>query len=229
MACLAALDETSTVRIAVAIRALTESNAGVSGLAVRPGCVTLLASHLGVQSSQRVACLGMVELAYGDRLPVVIGVALQAVRTQATLVLVFVAGDAVRGQSQEGSGEIFDLDPRPLGWSNVLWSVALVTGQAGVFALERVSALLVVEGPRVPLDEREVFPVVVRVAAHTFLAGARRHVVSGMQSLVCREPGSNLPVAVQAFEGSLSRGQLVTAGAVAGAAQGLVRTRQGSG
>ena len=45
---LAALDETSVVRIGVAIRALAEGDAGVAGLSVRPRGVTFLASHLGV-------------------------------------------------------------------------------------------------------------------------------------------------------------------------------------
>lgn len=59
---LAGLLEAAVVNISVAVRALTKGNSRVPWLAVRPGCVALLAGDLRVQSRQRVASLGMIEL-----------------------------------------------------------------------------------------------------------------------------------------------------------------------
>lgn len=59
---LAGLLEAAVVNISVAIRALAKGNSRVSRLAAGPGRVALLAGDLGVQSSQRIASLGMIKL-----------------------------------------------------------------------------------------------------------------------------------------------------------------------
>ena len=200
MAGLATLGEAAMVRIAVTIGTLAKGDAGITGLVVGPGRVTLLASHLGVQSGQRVARFGVVELADSHGLPVIVGVALEAVRTQASLVLVLVTGDAVLGNTQKGPIQVLDLDLRALGRRHVLRTVALVASQTRVLAFERVSGLLVIEAIRVPLDEGKILPVVLGVAAHAFLAGPRGDVIGGVQALVRRQARSNLRVAIQTPE-----------------------------
>lgn len=70
MAGLAALRETAPVRIAVAIRTLTETNSGVARLVVRSWRVAFLTSHLCVQTSQRITRPRMIELSDRDRLPI---------------------------------------------------------------------------------------------------------------------------------------------------------------
>jgi len=48
--------------------------------------------------------------------------------------------------------------------------MALVTRQSGVLTLEGVSRLFVIEALDIPLDQREVFSVVLGVAARALLA-----------------------------------------------------------
>lgn len=115
MAGLAALRKASPVRVAMAIRALIEGDSDVARFVVGSGCVTFLAGYVRMQSGQRVSGLEVIELSDRHCLPVVVIVALQAIRTQASFVFVLVAGDTGRGNSQEGPVEVFELDIRALG------------------------------------------------------------------------------------------------------------------
>jgi len=101
---LATLREFSVVKIGVAIGALAEREPGVARLAVVAGLVALLAFHLRVQARERIAGLTMVKLADRDRLPVGVIVALETVRAEAALVLIFVAGGASLRDSEETAG-----------------------------------------------------------------------------------------------------------------------------
>ena len=49
-----------------------------------------------------------------------------------------------------------------------------------MLAFQQVSRFFVIESLDVPLDQREVFPVVLRVASGAFLAGAGKNVVGGV-------------------------------------------------
>lgn len=46
-----------------------------------------------------------------------------------------------------------------------------------MLAFQQISRVFVIEDLNVPLDQRKVFPVVLRVAPGAFLAGAGRNVV----------------------------------------------------
>ena len=48
--------------------------------------------------------------------------------------------------------------------------MALVTGQPGMLTLEGVSRFFVIEALEIPLDQREVFAIVLGVAARALLA-----------------------------------------------------------
>src|SRR5579859_5190309 len=102
--------------------------------------------------------------------------------------------------------------------------MALTTGQASVFTFEKVAGVLVVKGFDVPLDQREVFAVVLGVAAGALLAGAWGNVVGGVKSLVSRKARRNLSVTVQALQGGLPA-EFMAAGTVGRSVQRLVRTR----
>lgn len=160
MAGLAGLRKTSTVRIAVAVRAVAEGNSRVAWLVVWPRSMALLAGNRSVQSSQGIASLGVVELAHVDGLPVVIGMALKTIRSQPSIVLILVAGDAVRRNTQEGPTEILDFDDWPLSRRYMLGGMATGADQSGVLAFKSVASLLVVECFRIPFDEGEVFTIV---------------------------------------------------------------------
>lgn len=88
---LAALRKRAAMRVAVAIRALPERDAGVARLLVRTGRVALLARNLDVQPGQRKSRLGVIELRGTDGLPVGRVVALSAIVAKPSLVSVLMA------------------------------------------------------------------------------------------------------------------------------------------
>jgi hypothetical protein len=114
--------------------------------------------------------------------------ALQTIRAQAAFVLIFVAGGASGRQTEISSAQVFDFDGLAFLGRNAGRIVAFVTGQASMLAFEEVSRFLVIESFDIPLDQREIFPVVLRVAAGAFLAGAGRNVIGGVQAFVSRKP-----------------------------------------
>jgi len=102
--------EAAFMRIGVAIGATREGNARV--LYVRLGIsdsgVTFRAGHRRVCPCQRVFGSGMIELRSG--LPCVRGVALCAVRTDLSSMLVLMAPDARAGESEIGAIQVFHLN-----------------------------------------------------------------------------------------------------------------------
>ena len=112
----------------------------------------------------------MVELVDVDRLPIDEIVALQAIRSQCAFVLILMASSAGLGHTQESVIQIFDLDRCSLGRRNSRRSVTLVAGQASMPAFKGISGLPVIECFYVPLDQRKVCAVMVRMAARAFLA-----------------------------------------------------------
>lgn len=133
---LAALREASAMRIGVTIGALAECDSGVAWFIVQSGCMTFLASDLCVQPSQRIAGLSMVELPNADGFPIVVSVALEAVLAQPSLVLVLVAGDAIRRNTEERFIQIFDFDDCALRRRDMFSTVAAIAGQPRMFAFE---------------------------------------------------------------------------------------------
>src|SRR5205085_12356715 len=98
-----------------------------------------------------------------------------------------------------------------------------------VFAFRTVSRELVIEGLRVPLDEREALAVVIGVAAYAILAGSRLQVVGSVQTLSRRKPGGDLAMTIQATKCRLTGSQFVTTGAVGGSIQRFVSLRKRAG
>jgi len=134
--CLAALRKASTMRIGVTIRALAECDSGVAWFIVLSGRMTFLAGDLCVQSSQRIAGLGMVELPNADGFPIVVSVALEAVLAQPSLVLVLMAGDAVRRNAEKCFIQIFDFDGSAFRRRDVISGMTAIAGQPCMFAFE---------------------------------------------------------------------------------------------
>ena len=167
---LASLRKAAVMRILMTLRTLIEWNAYILRLAVRPVGVALGALHLQVQSRQRVACLGMIELADVDRLPIDEVVARKTILAKAALVLILVAGDAGGGKAEIGSAGIFDLDHRPFLGRNVRGIMALGALQTGMLSLENVTRLFMIKGLDIPLNQGEIFTVVLGMAAGTLLA-----------------------------------------------------------
>ena len=97
-----------------------------------------------------------------------------------------------------------------------------------MLTFEQISGLLVVEVLGIPLDQGEVFTIVLRVAASALLAGARRNVVGGVQPLAGGKPGADFGVTFQTFPGRLST-ELVATGAICRSVQRLMGLRERSG
>lgn len=170
----------------------------------------------------------MVKLS-GSIFPVDEIVALQAILSEPSVVKVFVAGHARLRNPQEGLAEVLHLYIRALGSRDAIGKMALVAGQAGVFAFQQVSGFLVIELVRIPLDQRKIRAVVIGVAAHAFLAGAGRNVVGTVQPAFRGDSRANIGVTADALELRLTAAELVAIGAVGGPIQKLMWPRQWAG
>ena len=156
-------------------------------------------------------------------------VALQAILSETSLVKVFVAGYACLRNPQKGLAEILCLYVGALGGWDSIGKMTLVAGQAGVFAFQQVSGFFVIEFIRIPLDQRKTHTVVIRMAAHAFLAGAGRNVIRAVQSPFCCHSRANVGVTADAFELRLPASDFMAIGAVHGAVEKLVLPRQRAG
>lgn len=171
MAGFARLREGSVMRIAVAVRALREWNAGEArNAARRRGRVTLGARHLRVKAGEREPRLVMVDLV--RRFPVREIVALQARLAQLSFVGVRVACHALLRKTQEGVVQVFHFDQRAHGGADSRRRVALAAFDLRVLAFERVARLLVVEflQRRDPVNQREILAVVLGMAFRALFA-----------------------------------------------------------
>ena len=220
--------EAALVRVGVAVVALAEGQTFISRCALRVGRVALLALHFLVESGERVARFVVIELA-GRIFPVDEVVALDAIWAEPAFVEIFVTGGAGLRDPKERLAEILHLDRGALGGGNFVGRVALIAGQAGVFALEQVARFFVSEFIGIPFNKREVHPVVIGVTAHALLAGAGGYVIGGVQSALGGDARADVRVAADAAELGLSASDLVAVGAVGGAVERLVRAGQRSG
>lgn len=212
----AALRERAFMRIGVAIRAFLESQTRITRLVVWTRSMALLASHRSVHACQREASLRVIKLADIQAFPVGVVVALQAVLPEPAFMMILVAGGARLRESQESPAQVFDLDAGTVGLRDMLCSVAAVTSERRVLSFQNVTSQFVIEGLGVPLDEREVFAIVIGMATRALLTGTGFDVVGGMQALMGVDAGTNLRMAVEALESGFSRRQPMTGGAVSG-------------
>ena len=210
----------------MAIRAAAKGESGVTRLFVFPRKMARLASHFGMQTREGIAGFGVVELADADGFPVVLVVTLQAVGTKLPLVLVLMTRGAARRNSQKRLTEIFDLDGGALALANMFRTVTLRTGQPCVLAFESVSGFPVIEGFDVPLNQDEVFAVMLGVAGRAFQACARSDVEGSVQPFSGADARSNFRMALQALECRFSGGNLVAGSAVGHTTEGAMRARQ---
>ena len=175
--------------------------------------MALGALNLRMQAGQRISGLVVIELAHIDGFPVDEVVAGLAGRAQASLVKVFVAGNAGGRQTEKGAVQVLVLNGCPFLRRNSGRIVALITFDSGVLAFQDIPGLFVVKGLCIPLDQREICPVVLGVTAGALLAGAGREVIRRVQPPVSLKTAGDLGVAFQALKRRLAA-KLVTSGAV---------------
>lgn len=118
-----------------------------------------------MQPGEWEARFGMVKTLLIDlrALPVLGGVALRAIGAKTALVLVFMAGGALRIQAQESVVQIFPLQHCARRHRNMLRGVACAATDTGVFAVERIAGSGVVKARRgrFPMQQGEIFAVMV--------------------------------------------------------------------
>ena len=227
MAFLAALFEGAMVRIEVAIAAVRELHVFESRRAARRvRLVALLAGNLCVQSGQRIARFGMVELL--RVLPIVHVVTACAILPELPFVNVFVTALALRRQTQVSLGKIGPLDQRAEVRGDMGGRVALLTSNCGVLSFQGVTCEAMIELLRwmLPVNELEIHPVVLEVAAYAIFAVGVFHLELRVIAPLFRQQLRDFLVAVQTFEGGRAGTEFVAARTLRRSAQRLVRCRK---
>lgn len=176
MAFLAALLEAAAMWVQVAVAADRELHVFESRRAAkRVRLVALLTGNLCVQSGQRIARFGMIELL--RVLPIVHVVTACAILPELPFVNVFVTALALRRQTQVSLGKIGPLDQRAQVRGDMRGRVALLTSNGGVLSFQGVTCEAMIELLRwmLPVNELEIHPVVLEVAAYAVFAVGVSH------------------------------------------------------
>ena len=219
VAFLAALFERSFVRIDMAFNARLELHVLVTRRSTgHVRLVALLAGNLDVQTGQWITGLGVIEPVC--RFPVREVMTLQAIVSKLALVHVLVTGHAILRQSEEGPREIFHLDERALIANHVARHVAFLAGHVGMLAFQLVTCLLVIELLLrwLPVDQAEVFSVVLQMAADAIPAVQILHSQPGVVAVIRSKTVRNLFVAIEALEGWRAGPELMATRALRGSA-----------
>jgi hypothetical protein len=185
MALFASLLEGTVMRIVVAVCATPEPQPNITGRAIRPLRVTLLAVHGDVPACQRILRLRVACFAAGPEF---------------SAVLVLMAACAGLGEAEIGPVQVLCKNRRTLGGSNFFSVMATITRQVSVFAIQFVSGLCVIEGLRLPAHHLKVFAVMVGVALNARVARRTWGDETCMQTSPLLKPHGDLPMAVQAAE-----------------------------
>lgn len=177
-------------------------------------------------AGERELSFGVVEILAIDfgGFPIKRRVTTGAVSTQPALVLVLVAIDAGWRQAKPSAIEIFSGEQcTRLRW-NVLRGVARTTANVGVFAIEVVSSLGVIEttGSWIPMHHLKIGAVVIGVAFDARGAWNRGARKRGVQATVLLEFIRDFLVALSATEFWRSRGNRMTLCAIGSAIEALM-------
>ena len=148
--------------------------------------MALLAGDFGVETGQRVARSRVIELFCG--FPVFDVVAFRAIVAELTLVRIGMAGRARGRLAEEGIRGIGVFDQRFARGKHVRRGVALLTGYGRVLAFEGVTGEAMVEVllRRLPVNQAEIFAVVLQVATHTIFAIGILHLQAESGNRACR-------------------------------------------
>lgn len=106
--------------------------------------------------------------------------------------------------------------------------MALAAGQSRVLAFQQIPRLFMIKGSGVPLDEREIFAIMLGVAAGALLARSGWNVVGGVQPSMRRDSRADFGVTTDALQRYLSAEFMATR-AIGGSVQRLVWTGERSG
>jgi hypothetical protein len=210
VATLATLLEKPSVRVGMTRTALLERQPRVFRCAVRHR-MALLAGNIEMRARQRVTRLRVVESPL--YLPVDGAVTPQAVVAKPPLVLVFVTRRARARQPEISLVQILGGKRRPLSRRNMRTVVALGAVQSYVLSVEFEACLRVVKGFGIPLNDLEIFSVMLRVTANAVAPCRRRRQDRCVIALARGDSRCDVLVAFQAAILRLAGPHLVTGNA----------------
>lgn len=179
-----------------------------------------------MRPGQRIAGLGVVEVLGVDPggFPVDGRMAERTAVAEAALVLVFMASGAIGRKPEPSVVQVLGRQQRTGRRCNMLRIVAGAAVDAKVLAVERIAGLCVVEalGRRIPVQQCEVFPVVIGVAFDAGCAGGSGAREGCMQAPVSLQFIGNFAVAFQTAEVGRTSGNFVAFDAIGRAIQVLM-------
>ena len=152
------------------------------------------------------------------------GVALRAVGSESSLMLVLMAGDATGRQTKPGTIQLLGGEFGTRLHRNVLRCVAGAAAYADVLAVESIPGLGVIETLRrwVPMYEGKVLAVVIGVALDTSCSPGPFAGIASMKAPVLYQLGLDLLMAIDAAKGRRPGGNLVALYAIGGSVQAPV-------
>ncbi len=219
----AALLEGAFMRIDMAVDASIELHVPVaSRTAGHIRLVALLAGDLNVKSRQRIAGLGVIEQLCG--FPVRKIMTSQTIVSELAFVHILVARYAILRQPEKRLRKILHLEERAFLGNHVSRHVAFLAREASMLSFQVVAsqAMIKLFLQRLPVDQIEVFAVMLQMAADTVLAIGVFHMDLVMIAMLGRQPLRDFFVALQALEGGRAGPELVAACALGRSRQRLV-------
>lgn len=231
MAGIARFFELAAVRVGMAGRAGVKLHVLVASRSSRGiGLVAFFAGNLSMQACQRIARFGVIKFLGG--FPTLDVVALGAFVAELSLVRIGVTGRAGRRLAKKGFRLILVLDERFDGGQHVRRGVTLFARDRGVFTVKVVAGQSVVELllRRFPVNQTEVFTVVLQVAANALLPIRILHLHAEVVAVFVGEGFGDFFVAIEAFESGSFGTEDVARIALRGSGQGRMclgeRTRR---
>lgn len=212
---LAGFLELALMRINVAGGAGVELHVLVTSRpADRIGLVAFFAGHFHVQTGERVARLGVIEVL--GRLPALYVVTLGALVAELAFVRIVVATGAIGRQAEVRLAKIGLLNQNAVGGNHVRRGVTFFARDAGVFPIQVIARHTVIELllGRLPMNEIEILSVVFQVAVDAVLPVGITHLHSRVVAVVAGDCLGNFFMAVEALERRDACAELVATGAL---------------
>lgn len=163
----------SMVRVHVTIGAVLKLHAPEADFLRHLWLMALFASHLLMLAGERVSRLGVIEILGSlGILPVVYVVAFRTVRAKPAFVVILMTGHALGRCAKKGFCRVLSFQQSANLGQHVGRGMALFASNATMFSFQRITCKTMVEFflRRLPMNKREVFPVMVKVTANALLA-----------------------------------------------------------
>jgi hypothetical protein len=216
------------VWVGVAVFTRSELQSPVPRSTARPNWeMAYGANHLGMETRQRIPCLGVVEPA--DVLPGRVGMTGLAVFAELSLVKILMAREARWRKTDEAPVQVFVFDQAPPFWLDVASQMAILAFNSRVLAVQEIAGLGMVESllGRLPTDHLKVHPVVIGMAARAIFVPILPLHHHGMKPQILCESLVDFRVALQALEAGAQDGEFVAGRALAYAGEGFVGSGKG--